>query len=90
MNDQLLEDLKQFIEATTSQSEQRIMGRMDARFNEVDARFKEIDVRFNEVVDGTNQQTDTIIEHTDQVAASFKATSNDHEIRITRLERRTV
>lgn len=86
MNDELIQDLKQFIEATTSQSEQRMMDRMD----QMDQRFEQIDQRFEEIVDGMNQQTETILEHIDQSAAMTTTRLDDHEGRISRLERHAV
>ncbi|MCO5215511.1 MAG: hypothetical protein M9934_07160 [Thermomicrobiales bacterium] len=77
MNEEIFQDLKQFIEATVSstvtQSEQRMMERMDQRFEEM--------------VDGMNLQTEIIIDHIDRTSAATNAKLNDHEERISRLER---
>lgn len=97
MNEEVIQDLKQFIQATTSQSEQRMMERMDGmdkrfeqidrRFDHIDRRFEQVDQRFEDIVDGMNQQTETIIDHFDKASTSSSARIDDHEERISRLER---
>lgn len=90
MNEEVIQDLKQFIQAITSQSEQRMMERMDGmdrRFEQIDRRFDQIDQRFEDIIDGMNQQTETIIDHFDNANTSSSARIDDHEERISRLER---
>lgn len=90
MNEEVIQDLKQFIQATTSQSEQRMIERMDGmdqRFEQIDRRFEKIEHQYEDLADGMNQQTMTIIDHFDKANASSSARIDDHEERISRLER---
>lgn len=73
-NEDLFTDLKQFIEATVSQSEQRFERHMDAK---IDDLRSDISGQFDEVLDAIGERADN---------ADRKL--EDHERRLTRLEHR--
>lgn len=78
-NEEMFEDLKQFIEATVSQSEKRIRADMATKedLGKVNQRFDEVDLKL-----------DTIANAVGEVAEPLEQGHRDHEHRIQRLERR--
>lgn len=79
-NEQLFDDLKQFIATTVSQSEQRLRAEMATKEDLVNLRqelkqdIKDAQGAIGDAIDRVNEQTD--------------ATLNDHERRLRRLEPR--
>ncbi|MCO5228050.1 MAG: hypothetical protein M9934_07165 [Thermomicrobiales bacterium] len=79
---------KQNGEMRTEMGEMRTeMGEMRTEMGEMRTEIAEVRQLVDEVIDGTNQQTDIIIEHIDRTAAASNARFEDHESRISRLER---
>ncbi|MGY6655509.1 hypothetical protein ACXIZN_25445 [Amycolatopsis sp. TRM77291] len=80
-NEQLFEDLKQFVTTTVSQSEERLGGRMDERFagvdkclNTMDRRFDNIDNRFDAMdnrFDAVDRRFDAVDERLDAMDQRF-------------------
>lgn len=72
MNDDVIQDLKQFIETTVSQQltlqTEELRSEMNQRFDKVDQRFEEVDLKQDEILNAVGGQL------------------HDHEKRITRLE----
>jgi hypothetical protein len=84
-NEQLLDDLKQFVAATVSQSEQRIRAEMATKddFAEVEQRLARVEQRLTAKVDEAQQNIgDAIQVLHDEIDTQFK----DHDKRIHRLE----
>ncbi len=85
-NEQLLEDLKQYIDGRLTQSETLLRSEMNERFDEVDKRFEDVDKRFGDVdkrFEDVDAKLDTIMEATGEQV-------HDHERRITKLESQTI
>ena len=85
-NEELFEDLKQFIDAKISQATAGLATKdeMNARFDEVDTRFKEIDNRFNKV----DERFDDLEIRFNEIQNAIGETLNEHDARITRLEQK--
>ncbi|MFZ1324242.1 MAG: hypothetical protein WAQ57_03745 [Candidatus Saccharimonadales bacterium] len=75
MNDDVINDLKQFITATVSQSEERITNELDNRITRVESQISRLEQK---VDDGFATIGDVISGTNDQLA--------DHEIRLSKLE----
>lgn len=101
-NEELLEDLKQFVRGTVSQAvsglaTQADLDALNAKLEAVRAEMvtkadlrSAIDGVRSEVVDGMNQQTETIVAAIEAVDHRQTARLDDHETRISRLEHRAV
>lgn len=95
-NEQLFEDLKQFITTTVSQSEKRLGGRMDERFARVDKRLDAMDRRFDAVderLDSMDQRFNDIDEQLDEIQnavgselVKMETAVHDLDRRVRRLE----
>ncbi|WP_073845064.1 hypothetical protein [Amycolatopsis sp. CB00013] len=98
-NEQLFEDLKQFVTTTVSQSEQRLGDRldgMDKRFDSIDNRLDTIDRRFDAVddrLDAMDQRFNDIDEQLDEIQnavgselAKMETAVHDLDRRVRRLD----
>lgn len=74
-NEELLEDLKQYVSATVGQSETRLIERID----KLEARVED---GFNGVGEAINQ----VIDHIDAVAGQLGKRLDEHDHRLGRLE----
>ncbi len=78
MNDDQMDDLKQFITATVSQTEERLTNRIDG----LDNRIDKLEVR----IDSLEQKIDDVDAKLDTIAETLHGRIEDHEVRITKLE----
>lgn len=81
MNDEVIQDLKQFISATVSQQlaqqSEELRADMDTRFAKVDERLDEQDEKLDEILNVVGGSIHEVEQKVDK-----------HEVRITRLERK--
>jgi DNA anti-recombination protein RmuC len=90
-NEELLQDLKQFVTATVSQtvsqvvsqSEQKINARLESLEDRVEAGLSDLDAKIDTVHDAI---ADTFTRYTESTDGTLK----DHEKRLHRLERRAM
>ena len=78
-NEELLEDFKQFISTTVSQSEKRLRADMATKDDlaALGGRIDDIDEKLNEILDAVGERV-----------AHVEDTVDDHENRLQRLEHR--
>ncbi|TMQ91735.1 hypothetical protein ETD83_29475 [Actinomadura soli] len=81
-NEELFNDLKQFIEATVSQHVSGVERRLDG----VDRRIEGVERR----LDGVERRFDITDEKLDEIQNAIADNVQDHERRIQRLEHRAV
>jgi flagellar capping protein FliD len=90
-NEELLQDLKQFVAATVSQSAADIKSDMNKRFEAVDNRFGSIDRRFDAMdkrFDDVYQRFDDIDDQLNEIQNAVGTELQDHEKRLRRFEAR--
>jgi peptidoglycan hydrolase CwlO-like protein len=85
--EELFEDLKQFVTSTVSQSEERIMTHVDKLDGRIDTLSARID-SLSERIDSVDEKLDIIQEAIAESIVQQEAILKDHEHRITRLEHR--
>ena len=91
-NDDMLQDLKQFIDAKFSMQDASIDDRfeiIDSRFNRIDRRFDKIDeqlVIVKDDIEDLKAQSNTILDVLGGDIVEVQKTQNNHEHRITKLE----
>ncbi len=78
-----LEDIKQLMESVVYTATASQFKQINERFDAVDKRFEEIDTRFDEAEALQNE----ILQAVSDESATQGATLDDHETRITRLEK---
>ncbi|NHA00641.1 hypothetical protein G5V59_13060 [Nocardioides sp. W3-2-3] len=81
-NDELLEDLKQFVRDSVSGP--AAQTDVNARFDALHTEMRDL---HSEVVDGMSQQTETIVASIETLDRRHTARLEDHEGRISTLER---
>lgn len=81
-NEELLEDLKQFVRGAVSGLATK--ADVDAKLDSLRTEMHDL---HNQVVDGMNQQTETIVASIEALDHRHTARLDDHEGRISRLER---
>ena len=98
-NEQLFDDMKQFFQAEISQAvaglaSKEDLARLEATMatkedlaGEISGLRAEMLSRYDELVDGVNQQTETILAAIESSERHQTVRLDDHETRITRLER---
>jgi tetrahydromethanopterin S-methyltransferase subunit G len=85
MNDDQLDDLKQFITATVSQTEARLggrIGRVEARIDKVADRLTNMEQKMDDGFAAVAEAIDTIHTRLDEHDKTYKA----HNQRLTKLE----
>lgn len=100
-NEELLEDLKQFVRGTVSQAVSSLAtqadldaldGKVDGLASKVDGLATDLRAEMNvlrdQVVEGMNQQTETIVAAMEAIDRRQTVRLDDHETRISRLEHR--
>jgi hypothetical protein len=80
-NEEMIQDLKQFIAATVSQSEERISGNLKSVKTELEERISDLESKVDTIHDAVADTFSQTHEATD-------ATIQDHEQRLRRLEQR--
>lgn len=65
MNEELINDLKQFISATVSQATAELGQQVDARFDEVNTRLDDLDSKVTAIADA---QAETLEEHEQRIS----------------------
>lgn len=91
-NEQLFDDLKQYIDTSMSQQSAQIYDveqRLNARIEGLDRRVDGIDQRIDSLDEKLDLIQDAIAETLTQANATTAATLHDHDQRLSRLERRT-
>lgn len=82
MNDDIIQDLKQFITTTVSQTERRLGGRMDnleQKFDNLERKVDNLELKVDQGFADVAELIDTRVEPVEQEVA-------DHGQRITKLE----
>jgi predicted transcriptional regulator len=80
-NEDIIQDLKQFIAATVSQSEERINANLKGVKTELESRISDLDAKVDTIHDAVADAISQSNESTD-------AAIQDHEQRLRRLEQR--
>jgi len=91
-NEQLLDDLKQFIDATVSQHTAELAMRIDGveqRIGGLDRRINGLEQRIDILDQKIDQVQDAIADTFTQGAEATSTTLREHDARLSRLERRT-
>jgi DNA anti-recombination protein RmuC len=91
MNDDIIQDLKQFIAATISQQTADIVARLDGvdqRLDRVDARLEKVDQRLDRVETKIDDLSGSVAEALENSNQATDEQLKDHEQRITRLEQK--
>lgn len=93
MNDpskDLFDDLKQFIQVTVGQSEERLSQRidgLDGRMDGLSGRMDLLDGRMDRLENGLHELRDEVHEGFAGIADAMEATNSDVDARLTRLEK---
>lgn len=88
-NEELLEDLKQFVRGAVSGL--ATQADLDAKIDGLETGLRtEMNELHNQVVDGMVQQTETIVASIESLDRRHSARLDDHEARISGLERHAV
>ncbi|WNV83457.1 hypothetical protein [Umezawaea sp. Da 62-37] len=86
-NEELLQDLKQFVEAKVNASEERLLQKMATKD---DLKIMATKADIQELKSDMDGRFDTVLEAVGERFESTDAVVREHERRITRLERRAV
>jgi peptidoglycan hydrolase CwlO-like protein len=87
MNEEVIQDLKQFIEATVSQQMAGLATKEDVKA--LDAKIDRVDAKIDRLDKKVDAIQDAIAETMTHANEAMDATLQDHERRLTRLEHRS-
>lgn len=94
-NDEMIQDLKQFIAVTVSQAEQRIndnlggrLGGVENRLSKVEVRLSGVEGRLSSLETKVDTIQDAIADAISQANESTDAAIQDHKQRLRRLEQK--
>ena len=87
-NEEMIQDLKQFIAATVSQSEERINDNLGGRIDGLDIRLDGVETRLSSLGTKVDTIQEAVADAISQSNESNDAAIQDHEQRLHRLEQR--
>ncbi len=90
MNEDTINDLKQFISATVSQQFAQQNIELEKRFEKIDERFEKIDERFEKIENKIDDLSASVADALDNSNNATQEQLNIHEQRITKLEHSTI